>query len=246
MANCNTYEKLLDGEEPREVETFSYLGDQESHMLKLQDILHDASALVDESELKNALENTDWLQTLRNSVKNCPLGISVFAIKQDASANNILPVYVNDRAKKCSIPPPVIVTPTTSKTDDNCSPMAHPRVRHPFLQTWGIEDDEAHEADIMHSLVLAQPLRLIAKRCVGKARVVVDVSHIFDEEGVHRYVLAVMMDIPQDSAAKRRVQYLSDTALLLSHLIKVPEGRALSSQCTRAGTVVSVEVNSSK
>jgi len=229
LSNFNTYDKLLNGEEISEVETLTNLGEQEPQMHKLQEILLDSVALCENGELKSALESTNWLEVLEASIKASVLGICVCTVEQTAGSTVITPVLVNDRAKKCSKlaqtdKSPVKKKMKTDTTDTSVS--VERQARHPFLQIWGIEDEEQQEMDVMRSLMQAQPLRLIAKKCVGKARVVVDVSHIFDDQGVHRYVLSVMMDIPQDAAAKRRMQYLSDTSLLLSHLIKIPPTNA--------------------
>eukprot|EP01032_Pedospumella_encystans_P014445 gene14445-16586_t len=225
LSNFNTYDKLLNGEEISEVETLTNLGEQEPQMHKLQEILLDSVVLCEEGELKNALESTNWLEVLEASIKASVLGICVCSVEQTSGSTVITPVLANDRAKKCSKLAQPDNSPAKKKVkidtiDTSVSVQRQPR--HPFLQVWGIDDEEQQEEDVMRSLTQAQPVRLIAKKCVGKARVVVDVTHIFDDQGVHRYVLSVMMDIPQDAAAKRRMQYLSDTSLLLSHLIKVP------------------------
>jgi len=245
LTSFKSYDKLLNGEEAMDVETFTNLGEQEAQMHKLQEILLDAAAVVEEAELKTALESSNWLEMLEVAVKTSALGICVCSVEQVEGSTTIVPVLSNDRAKRCSAGagakgPAAKTSPgkKDSKEEKGLPPAPH-RVRHPFLKTWGIEDEENYETDLLNSLILAQPLRLIAKKCVGKARVVVDVSHIFDDQGVHKYVLAVMMDIPQDSGAKRRMQYLSDTSLLLSHMIKVPCCvRPPSSESTRAGSSV--------
>lgn len=242
LSNFNTYDKLLNGEEISDVETFTNLGEQEPQMLKLQEILVDSVALCEEGELKNALESTNWLEILEASIKNSPLGICICSVEQTTGSTVIVPILTNDRAKKCSKITSADTSPVKKKkkTDSiDVSPPPQTKTRHPFLQTWGIEEEEQQEADIMRSLMLAQPLRLIAKKCVGKARVVVDVSHIFDDQGVHRYVLSVMMDIPQDAAAKRRMHYLSDTSLLLSHLIKMPTSSSPRPVMTSQNTITS-------
>lgn len=243
LASFKSYDKLLNGEEVMDVETFTNLGEQEPQMHKLQEILLDAAAVVEEAELKTALESSNWLEMMEVAVKTSALGICVCSVEQVEGSTTIVPVLTNDRARKCNVGasgPMARASPGKRdfKEEKGLPPAPH-RIRHPFLKTWGIEDDENHETDLMNSLILAQPLRLIAKKCIGKARVVVDVSHIFDDQGVHKYVLAVMMDIPQDSGAKRRMQYLSDTSLLLSHMIKVPcNNRPPSSESTREGSSV--------
>lgn len=51
-------------------------------------------------------------------------------------------------------------------------------------------------------------------------RTVLDVTHIFDADGKHCYVLGVQGELPANKTAAAFDRYLSDSALLISHLIK--------------------------
>ena len=61
----------------------------------------------------------------------------------------------------------------------------------------------------------------VAAGVKANSAVVLDITHIFDDAGVHRYVLGIQMDCVDRNYLRSDIRYLADSALLISHLIKM-------------------------
>jgi hypothetical protein len=99
-----------------------------------------------------------------------------------------------------------------------------------FLQLWSIVPEGDLLEEVTACLLDARPLRFVS-RSSGRASAMVDVTHIFDASGKHCYVLGVQSDtalpvtsptnIASNSPDKKQLErYLTDSALLISFLIK--------------------------
>lgn len=182
------------------------LGAEETvQMLRLQEILLGSAAFIDEADIWNSLTSAKWLDRLQWAIMDCSISICICSVERAPGSRGkaFHPVLVNHSAYKRS-----------------GSTMEH----SDFLQLWAIEHDDLVRKEVTHSLEIAQPMRLISSQAAPKSTAVpvLDVTHIFDEHGTHRYVLGVLMDVPEEGTSVKHLQYLTDSALLISHLIKMP------------------------
>jgi hypothetical protein len=65
---------------------------------------------------------------------------------------------------------------------------------------------------------------------------VLDITHIFDTSGAHRYVLGILADGVDPRNLDREVRVLADSALLIAHVIKPPVLSGGRAACDGAGT----------
>lgn len=177
--------------------------DEESNLYRLQEICLSAAASADEGQLNTVLSTNSWLNTLHAAVYNCHICLCICAVN---SARNFPPVLVNMAAQKR------IAASGSLKSPRGVAPD--------FFQLWGIDPCPALYEDVYDSLATAKPLRFVSHKSAHKCKDVLDVTHIFDEQGTHRYVLGVLMDVPEEGNSVKHLQYLVDSALLISHIVK--------------------------
>lgn len=178
---------------------------EEKELAQLQELLLSAAAYFDETDLRKTLSAKDWLKTLHSAVNDCPLNVCICEV--DEARGTYPPALVNNVARKRI----------------SVLNKSHKFTQMDFLQLWSIEHEEELQSEVAHNLSTAQPMRLYSCQSFGSdLRTVLDVTHIHDEDGVHRYVLGVQMDIPQHGKSAAHLQYLHDTSLLIAHLIKCP------------------------
>jgi hypothetical protein len=65
---------------------------------------------------------------------------------------------------------------------------------------------------------------------------VLDITHIFDASGAHRYVLGILADGVDPRNLDKEVRVLADSALLIAHVIKPPVLSSERAVCDGAGT----------
>lgn len=191
---------------------YEYDKKEDKDIGQLQELLLSAAAFFDESELRKTLSGKDWLRTLNSAVNDCPLNVCICEV--DEEKTRFPPVLINNVARKR------VSTLNRSHKSQKYSEMD-------FLQLWSIEHEEEIQAEIAHNLSTAQPMRLYSCQSTGSKNVrsVLDVVHIHDADGAHRFVLGVQMDIPEHGESATHLQYLRDTSLLIAHLIKCPAAR---------------------
>ena len=169
---------------------------------QLQELLLSTAAFFDDADLYKTLSSREWMATLSRAINDCTLEVCICAVD---SAHTFPPILINSAARK-----------RTSLL--NKSSKAR---ELDFLQLWSIEHEETVCTEIMHSLASAEPMRLTGYQLFpDRTKTVVDVTHVFDEHGAHRYVLGVQMNIPQEGKSPEHLSYLHNTCLLIAHLIK--------------------------
>jgi hypothetical protein len=193
---------------------YACLGFQENQLLSVQDMLLSAAAYADEAELCNTLASATWINTLLKAIYFCPLSVCVCSVDHAASA--IKPVFINDAARKR------VSTSGKAERLTNAN----------FLQLFSIVQEDDLLEGVTASLLDARPLRFVSKT-TGRGAAMVDVTHIFDASSKHCYVLGVQADACPPSTSpthatlaatgsgkKELERYLTDSALLISFLIK--------------------------
>jgi hypothetical protein len=179
------------------------LGFEEGHLLSMQEMLLSAAAYADEHALAEALASLEWMNTLIKSVYFCPLHVCISAV--DHSTGGITPVFINDASRKRLM----------------VSGKSHRFAAADFLQLWSIVPEGTLLADVTESLRAAQPLRVISKPSFARtSRLLLDVTHIYNDEGKHCYVLGVQGECQAGRNYAAYERYVSDSALLISHMIK--------------------------
>lgn len=168
----------------------------------LQEILLSTAAFFDDSDLRKTLSSRDWMTTLCRAVDDSALEVCICAVD---SAHTFPPVLINSAARKR-----LSVLNKSSKHHEL-----------DFLQVWSIEYEDILHKDVLRSLAFAEPMRLQGAQCFSdRSRTILDVTPIFDDQGVHRFVLGVQMNVPLEGRSSQHLQYLHNTSLLVAHLIK--------------------------
>lgn len=271
LQNCKEYSKLVHGEPNyQDSDVPSDLGDEESEMIRLQEILLASAAYSDELELDCALSTPLWLHTLTTAINDSFLAIIIYRVDHNVTTNEP-PTYH-----------PVVVNAAAHKRSSYLRRSLSQREGDLF-DLWSVDTDAATRAAMNECLSKAQPIRLFAKdrktlrpttpvpgalpapsasgtnnnsgtttptnlepqaqpqsppplRGLGvkgasgsltppaptPTTAVLDITHVFDSQGVHRYVLGVMADGVDKRNLDKEVRNLADSALLLSHVIKPP------------------------
>jgi hypothetical protein len=142
------------------------------------------------------------MNTLNCAVNDCPLHVCICEI--DAATGVLHPVLINNASRKRI----------------HGLNKSHKHKELDFLQLWSIESEEILKNEVEKCFRSATPMRLYAVQGAETSRTVLDVSYIFDAEGAQRYVLGVQMDIPEQGQSEKHLQYLRDTVLVISHIIK--------------------------
>ena len=169
----------------------------------LQELLLSTAAFFDESDLRKTLASQDWMYTLCRAVNECTLDVCICAV--DPVTKTFPPVLISTVARKR-----IWLLNKSSKHE-----------MLDFLQLWSIEYEEALNREINQNLLAAEPMQLFAAQSFSdRSKTVLEVTHIFDEQGVHRYVLGVQMTVPMQGRSKSHLQYLRGTSLLIAHLVK--------------------------
>jgi hypothetical protein len=200
-------------------------------MTRLQSMLLGAAAYLDEAELTALLSNSSWLHVVGNAVQDCPLRVTICATEETSEGKNFIPVITNVSARRFG---------SQQSSAKSRSGMA----AEDMLTLWGADAAEPIKQSIARCLQSAQPMRLFFKpapgspHSPGKAAVtppgasatasVLDITHIFDDGGAHRYVLSVQLDCAGATATEKELRCLQDSALVISHLIHTPQQHATS------------------
>lgn len=178
----------------------------------LQDMLLAAAAFFDEHDLRNKLHSQEWIHTLHRAVGDCPLDVCICEVSTTGGISGdsvaLHPVLVNDVARK------------RMHTLNRSFKQRRDSLQVDFLHLWSIEGEETLQEEVNRCLHTATPMQLTAVQAFSSARTVLDVSHIFDAAGRHRYVLGVQMEVPEDGQSEKHLQYLRDTALVIAHIVK--------------------------
>ena len=231
LENCKDFEMLLQGEESVENDMPCELGHQEQEMHRLQDILLGSAAYFDEFEVANVLSSTRWLQTINAALQDCELPIIIFRVDITAGSKVFTPVLINTTARRRDSKSSIKILPEKEQNQ--------------FCQLWGIEVEERTSSEMSHCLQTAQPMRIVStgddnSRGKTVAPSVLEVSHIFDDSEAHRYVLGMQMSLTEapcpgsstSATLEKELRYLSDSALLVAHLLKP------SASATGSGRIV--------
>ena len=231
LENCKDFEMLQHGEEGVDNDLPCELGHQEQEMHRLQDILLGSAAYFDEFEVANVLSSTSWLQTMNTALQDCELPIIIFRVDITAGDKVFTPVLIN----------------TTARLRDSKSSIKFlpEKEQDLFCQLWGIGAEERTSSEMIHCLQRAQPMRIVSTgedntRGKTTAPSVLEVSHIFDDSGAHCYVLGMQMNLSEapslgsvpSASLEKELRYLSDSALLVAHLLKP------SASATGSGRIV--------
>ena len=249
LENCKDFEMLQQGEENVDNDIPCELGHQSEQMHQLQDILLGSAAYYDEFELTSALSSTSWLDAIRSALQDCELPIVICRVDTTTAATStstaassmdkvFTPVLINTAAARRR--DPIISSSSSKKSSKHEQDL--------FCQLWGIGAEQKTSAEMSHCLQTAQPMRIVSTgedstgRGKAAAPSVLEVSHIFDDSGAHCYVLGMQMSLTEapcpDSAPsaslEKELRYLSDSALLVAHLLKP------SASATGSGRIVTL------
>lgn len=246
VQNCKIYADLLQGEDNQAADDPVDLGREESEMLRLQEMLLGCAAYFDEHEHESALASAQWLHTLHTALMDCALGIIICRVDSSAGEKSYPPVFTNAAAKRRdsllrrSRPGDLFemwgmeTDETTRVAMKECLAAAQP------MRLLGKEDRRAAAAPVNVASVAAADgadggrgsggtvESMLTGESSGKNAVimspavstVLDITHIFDDAGVHRYVLGVQADVVDRSPGSAELRKLADSALLISHLVK--------------------------
>ena len=252
LENCKDFEMLQHGEENVDNDLPCELGHQSEEMHRLQDILLGSAAYYDEFELTSALSSTSWLDAIRSALQDCELPIVICRVDTPTAATStaassssismdkvFTPVLINTAAARRRDP----ITSSSSSSSKKSSKHEQDL----FCQLWGIGAEEKTSAEMSHCLQSAQPMRIVSvgeDNTRGKAAApsVLEVTHIFDDSGAHCYVLGMQMNLSEapslgsvpSASLEKELRYLSDSALLVAHLLKP------SASATGSGRIVTL------
>ena len=193
---------------------------EENELTHFKDLLNGAIDSVSKSMIRKAITSNTWRDIMQGAVDDCPLAISICSVAKQ-SQHSYPAVYANKAARN------QISDVLTSKKLQELS----------FMELWSITSIRTTEAPVLRSLSTPEPLQLFSQQCVGGRRTILDITHIFDHSGVHRYVLGVQMDVPQNGMSKEHMLCLTDTALLVAHLINTGASATLT-PCSPASVAI--------
>ena len=220
-------ESLIDYDE-NDPDFFSTPDHTQDDVIQLQEMLLSTAAFFDEHDLHNTIESQDWIKILEEAVNECPLDVCICSV--ESHTNSLSPVLINNIARKRLYS---ISTKTRSRKQQKGLN---------FLELWSIESEDELENSITQNIRNAQPLRLQSHQIIAQCRTILDITHIFDSNGMHRYVLGVKMNVPEDGQSEKHLQYLQDTVLLISHIIKPGKPTSARNSGSAAGGAASSTV----
>jgi hypothetical protein len=203
------------------------LGAQKDEMTRLQSMLLGTAAYLDEVEVTALLSSSSWLHVVANAVQDCCLRVTVCEVHDASAGKNFTLVTTNIPARRFG-------------SQQSSAKMRSGLSAEEMLSLWGADAAEPIKQSIARSLQSAQPMRLFSKapaaetpgspggaavtpRVASCTASVLDITHIFNEEGTHRYVLSMQMDCAGAIATEKELRCLQDSALVISHLIAAAE-----------------------
>lgn len=213
LQNCQVYDNLLHGDVQQDSSDEPCdLGNQEGEMLRLQEILLGSAAYYDEFELESALASSSWLNTLTSAITDCTFPVIICRV--DANTD----IDLQHTTRTVMYPPVVINTAAQRRESFLHSLTVSPHPAGDLCELWSLDADQATHTAIKECMRNAQPMQLFAKDSTA----VLDITHVFDDAGAHHYVVCVLADGVDRRCLARELRNLSDSTLLISHLIKPP------------------------
>lgn len=168
----------------------------------LQEMLLSVAAYFDGRDLFDKLISQEWLRTLDQAVNECSLDVCICEVQD---GGKLLPVMINNVARK-----------RIQALHRSCKNLDAPD----FLHLWSIEHEDILQDELQRCIANAIPVQLFAVHALNHCRTTLNLVHVFDAAGRHKYVLGVQMDVPEDGRSVKHLQYLRDTALMIAHVIQ--------------------------
>jgi len=193
-------------------DTFPDTAESKNDLLHFQDIMLSTAAYFDEHEIQETLLTQEWIRVLEQAVNDCTLNVCICEVVSDekstAPLGSVRPVLINNVARK--------------RIHSLNRSFKHKELD--FLEMWSIESEDLLKKEVDQALRSATPLRLSSVYSTARFKTVLEITHIFDSHGKHKYVLGVQMDVPEDGRSSKHLQYIKDSSLLIAQIIRLDPG----------------------